>query len=1012
MTKGYTALIMLLGISVLLGGCGVPLISVNPQGDLWAMVLDGGGNPRGLIFCLLPPWVLGPLPEIDINALCEGDRLYLFDWRAGELERLEIPQGLIIGEVSWSPGGERLIFSAFDVQGHRSMLFSLNLTVREHKLLVEAPWDEEQPSSFRSPSFSSDGRYLAYILTKENEVSLEIRSQGERIFSLEGVVAYEWLPSTAKLIALKVDFYDGTPSLVQISCKNSCFAEEIFKLPKIFEGDLPPESLPTLLSILYMIAPTERYLDLSPKGDQLALVLFRVRFDLGAHLEPEVTIGTKLYSIRLAPEVEGHLLQREAFYPRFSPEGEWLAYLSEVRFTTIPASQVPRLGQQLCLPLNGNALCFEEGASLIIQGRDGRLRRPPIKMPQMPYQIFWISEDKIGYGIFTPGKPVLLGLLDLKEDGSEDVSERLREAFISLPKRKIRVPYDYPTINEAIAAAHPRDIIQVAPGIYREELTITKSLTLVAEPGTKLHGGISIFTLQPIEVRLVGLTIAEGSGDGLNVWGAVKLDLKGLMIRGHRGHGIKVSGPVELTLKESQIVENRGCGLFVEDPEAQLRGGPNEIGANGADLCGYASPELRKPLVPQTARMYVRVPEDYPSLQEAIDAVAPGGIVELAPGIHIGGATVWKPITLKGTGASTLQGDREIVLSLLAAVDDVNIESLMITNDGEDVLWIYGGVTLNGVEIRLTDLGRAILAGGRARLSLVDVSIWKAMEGILLRDSARLEFSHLKITGRDDEWGRVLGIVLEDRVSLVGEQLEIRQNSAGIECEVGSAATIMLSGCLFEHNITALELHGSTRAKIHGCEIRKNRSWIFGVVEVWGEAQLVIEDSAIMENQGTGVEVRFSERARVVLRRAYIARNSLYGLDINDASIVEIFDSEISYNSYDGIVAGFSVEFEHDRPQVHVERSIIHNNGIDEGCLKEEVICSGFQVRGYAEVTLVDSQVTENADWGVAAELKACGYEEDNFRGRVIFLGDNLIEGNNTAGNHEGEVCLPDHPRQ
>jgi hypothetical protein len=43
----------------------------------------------------------------------------------------------------------------------------------------------------------------------------------------------------------------------------------------------------------------------------------------------------------------------------------------------------------------------------------------------------------------------------------------------------ISVPTDYPTIQSAIDAASPGDTIKVLPGIYIEQLMISKSLTLV-----------------------------------------------------------------------------------------------------------------------------------------------------------------------------------------------------------------------------------------------------------------------------------------------------------------------------------------------------------------------------------------------------------------------------------------------------------------------------------------------------------------------------------------------------
>jgi nitrous oxidase accessory protein NosD len=52
----------------------------------------------------------------------------------------------------------------------------------------------------------------------------------------------------------------------------------------------------------------------------------------------------------------------------------------------------------------------------------------------------------------------------------------------------LKVPADYPTIQAAVNAAHTNDTIQIAPGVYTNQVQIiSKQLTLIGQPGTLLR---------------------------------------------------------------------------------------------------------------------------------------------------------------------------------------------------------------------------------------------------------------------------------------------------------------------------------------------------------------------------------------------------------------------------------------------------------------------------------------------------------------------------------------------
>jgi hypothetical protein len=93
--------------------------------------------------------------------------------------------------------------------------------------------------------------------------------------------------------------------------------------------------------------------------------------------------------------------------------------------------------------------------------------------------------------------------------------------------RTIRVPQDYSTIQAAVDAASSGDVIDVAPGTYRETITIDRSITLRgrvydrADPRRNTTivdgGGSSVITISPgisPKPLLVGLVVANGD-DGI-----------------------------------------------------------------------------------------------------------------------------------------------------------------------------------------------------------------------------------------------------------------------------------------------------------------------------------------------------------------------------------------------------------------------------------------------------------------------------------------------------------------
>ena len=122
-----------------------------------------------------------------------------------------------------------------------------------------------------------------------------------------------------------------------------------------------------------------------------------------------------------------------------------------------------------------------------------------------------------------------------------------------------RVPQEYPTIQAAIDAAQPGDDIIVEKGIYKELITIDKSVNLIGRNWPVIDGGkqdgnkntISIFYLGDRAGKVEGFIITGGGtgnlGHGINIWDSAP-EIYHNRITGNK-HGMGIHGSPALTRK-------------------------------------------------------------------------------------------------------------------------------------------------------------------------------------------------------------------------------------------------------------------------------------------------------------------------------------------------------------------------------------------------------------------------------------------------------------------------------
>lgn len=208
----------------------------------------------------------------------------------------------------------------------------------------------------------------------------------------------------------------------------------------------------------------------------------------------------------------------------------------------------------------------------------------------------------------------------------------------------LHVPRDFETIQAAVDAAAPGDKIQVAPGVYEENVFIAKSNIRLHAPtgravldGTRIGGfGIEVtgLVLPVEEVQIQGFVVNgyefgvllvnasscrismnlvsncrdrdPGNGafnlaDGIVLIDASFNEIHNNEVRGNGHNGVFLFGTLGNTIKGNTIVDNGlDTGAAVEGSGIQLSGVLPNIGniIEGNDICGAAWGILLGPVGP------------------------------------------------------------------------------------------------------------------------------------------------------------------------------------------------------------------------------------------------------------------------------------------------------------------------------------------------------------------------------------------------------------------------------
>jgi len=144
-------------------------------------------------------------------------------------------------------------------------------------------------------------------------------------------------------------------------------------------------------------------------------------------------------------------------------------------------------------------------------------------------------------------------------------------------------PEGYPSITAAIEAASPGDILRISPGHYRENLVLSKPLTLIGEGMPRIDGGGSgdVIHVTAPDCRISGLHVTGSGREALSDTAAIKLSASGAVIEGNlldeSLYGLYLESVRNAVIRDNEIrgiaelaPGNRGDGIRLFDSQHNL----------------------------------------------------------------------------------------------------------------------------------------------------------------------------------------------------------------------------------------------------------------------------------------------------------------------------------------------------------------------------------------------------------------------------------------------------------
>jgi parallel beta-helix repeat protein len=205
-------------------------------------------------------------------------------------------------------------------------------------------------------------------------------------------------------------------------------------------------------------------------------------------------------------------------------------------------------------------------------------------------------------------------------------------------------------------------------------------------------------------------------------------------------------------------------------------------------------------------------------------------------------------------------------------------------------------------------------------------------------------------------------------------------------------AVINITGSGFQVNIEGITISGARRVEDYGGH------------GIWadGNGKVLVQSCKVSDNESNGIG---TDRGIEVTIRDSLVVNNRWGIVVWGTGAIQ--NNTISGN-------GMAIQMTGVRTLIQGNTISDNNAAIWAGSelqldqqvtIKENKISrnrsTGILLVGRLIATISSNNILDNGGWGVAAYLRKCGYDRDNFTGNVT------LNNNTITGNKQGQVCLP-----